>query len=130
MHHCTGTEQSLNDCSSFDVSENICQLPSATIVVCSKFTHITCIKLYYKLFVIFIMYLFHVVDYANRRMDGQLRLTGGGETNGKLEYSLNGYWGTVCSETFTRAAADVACKELGFNESMKFIPRLVATTEN
>ena len=51
-------------------------------------------------------------------------MTGGGETNGKLEFSLNGYWGTVCSETFNRAAADVACKELGFNESMDFIPRL------
>ena len=69
--------------------------------------------------------MFDVVDYANGRVDGQLRLIGGGETNGKLQYSLNGYWGSVCSFTFNHAAADVACKELGFNESVSFIPRLV-----
>jgi len=35
------------------------------------------------------------------------------------------YWGTVCSKNFNKAAADVACKALGFNESIKITPKLV-----
>ena len=33
--------------------------------------------------------------------------------------------GEQCSKNFNKAAADVACKELGFNESIKITPKLV-----
>lgn len=73
-----------------------------------------------------VMYVHIIPDYANGEVDGQLRLVDGGGTNdGRIEISLDGYWGTVCSENFDKSAADVACKELGFNESINITQKLV-----
>jgi len=44
-----------------------------------------------------------------------VRLGGGnGSHEGRLEVYHNGFWGTVCDDGFTDAAATVACYSLGF----------------
>lgn len=65
--------------------------------------------------------MFIIIDYKNGKADGHLRLADGGVNYGRLEIAVNGYWGTVCSDGFTKTAADVACKELGFGKSLRFM---------
>ena len=44
-----------------------------------------------------------------------VRLAGGSSIrNGRLEVRYNGTWGTVCDDSFTDAAARVACFMLGY----------------
>ena len=38
-------------------------------------------------------------------------------SSGVLEIYLFGEWGTVCEEGFGNAEADVACRQLGFEEA-------------
>ena len=45
--------------------------------------------------------------------DGEVRLTGGNETRGRLEVCINDAWGTVCSNSFGQNEAAVACGRLG-----------------
>ena len=78
------------------------------------------------------MYSFYciIIDFENGKQDGQLRLSDGGSTSGRIEIAVNGYWGTVCSQNFDKAAADVACRELGFDQSLKITRKLVNTSHN
>lgn len=69
--------------------------------------------------------IFIIIDFANGKVDGRLRLSDGGYNYGRLEIAVDGYWGTVCSAKFHKAAANVACKELGFDESLKITRKLV-----
>lgn len=71
------------------------------------------------------MVLLIIIDFANGKVDGHLRLADGGSNYGRVEIAIDGYWGTVCSNNFTKAAADVACRELGFTESVQFTRKLV-----
>ena len=57
--------------------------------------------------------------------EGILRLNANSEGNrklrnsqyGRLEVWHDGSWGTICDLGFNTAAADVACKELGYREN-------------
>lgn len=69
--------------------------------------------------------MFILVDFENGKVDGHIRLTDGGPNYGRLEIAVDGYWGTVCSTNFDKAAADVACKQLGFNNSLTITRKLV-----
>ena len=46
---------------------------------------------------------------------GRLRLVGGNSSSGVLEISLDGRWWAVCPLEFSTAAANVACRQLGFS---------------
>ncbi len=56
--------------------------------------------------------------------EGQLRLVGGEEEedaiSGRLEISFNGKWHSLCGQTFSPVAAQVACRELGFSNLTLF----------
>ena len=54
-------------------------------------------------------------------MEGDLRLAGGSETEGRLEILRNGEWGTVCDDLFSDTDATVACRQLGYY-SGEFLP--------
>ena len=45
--------------------------------------------------------------------EGDLRLSGGSQTQGRLEILHSGEWGTVCDDEFDDVDADVACRQLG-----------------
>lgn len=50
-----------------------------------------------------------------------IRLTGGNYHNeGLLEVYCNREWGTVCGSNFTQAAAEVACRQLGYQMFMDY----------
>ena len=53
----------------------------------------------------------------NNCNEGDVRLVNGTvENQGRLEVCTGGVWGTVCSSGFSRAAAYVACKQLGLDD--------------
>ena len=43
-----------------------------------------------------------------------MRLVGGNESEGRLEVSYRGHWGTVCSDHFDYIDAGVVCYSLNF----------------
>ena len=52
---------------------------------------------------------------------GDIRLTNGTYSNeGLLEVYCNGEWGTVCDDTFGTTEANVACRQLGYNDYMNY----------
>ena len=53
---------------------------------------------------------------------GNLRLSDGANNyEGRLEIFVNGTWGTVCDDSFNTVDAQVACRQLGFQTSSKFL---------
>lgn len=53
--------------------------------------------------------------------NGQVRLIDGGiQSSGWLEIYLHKEWGTVCATEFNDAAADSACRQLGYTEALNF----------
>ena len=56
---------------------------------------------------------------------GDLRLVEGNATSspfmaGRLEVFINGEWGTICSDGFGSAEADVACQQLGYSAAAQY----------
>lgn len=47
--------------------------------------------------------------------DGDLRLSGGSDSQGRLEIYHEGEWGTICDDHFDHNDASVACVQLGFS---------------
>ncbi len=55
--------------------------------------------------------------------EGDLRLVDSDPSRsgyGRLEIFLQGEWGTVCSDGFRSAEADVACSQLGYPAASRF----------
>ena len=56
---------------------------------------------------------FNIIATNNRDIDqGNLRLTCGNSTAGRLQMHLDGEWTQVCSDGFSAEAANVACSQL------------------
>ena len=51
--------------------------------------------------------------------DGKVRLVGGEtEGEGRVEMCYNGVWGAVCADGWDEIAANVVCRQLGYNNSL------------
>ena len=64
--------------------------------------------------------LFLYAAHESFQYEGAVRLVNGLSTSeGILEFSLNGAWGTVCSTfAFPSTAANIVCSQLGYDESI------------
>ena len=58
--------------------------------------------------------------------DGKVRLVSmeGKAWSGHLEISYHGLWMTICGKFFSRIAADVACRELGYLSAESYCTHL------
>ena len=51
--------------------------------------------------------------------EGEIRLRGGTEKEGRVEMCLNNTWGTLCSNSWSDTEVAVACQQLGHASSCK-----------
>ena len=57
-------------------------------------------------------------DFMSECSHGELRLAGGAsDLDGRVEVCLGGQWGSVCADSWTTEAANVACGQLGFQST-------------
>lgn len=50
---------------------------------------------------------------------GAIRLRGGTAIQGRVEICYNHVWGTVCENQWSKSDAQVACRQLGFNDTFR-----------
>ena len=60
-----------------------------------------------------------VVCAATTCIQGDIRLQGGNDTQGRVEICSNNIWGTVCDDMWDDTDARVACRQLGLPSSSK-----------
>ena len=56
---------------------------------------------------------------AHLRLQGPLSVNG----TGRIEIFYNGTWGTICDDGWNMNAAKVACRQLGYNYSLRVLKR-------
>lgn len=54
--------------------------------------------------------------------EGEIRMMGCNADCGRVEILHDGIWGYICSDSWTRKEADVACRALGFSASFGVMP--------
>ena len=80
----------------------------------------------YPFGILLTIYHITLIDNGEPEPDGRLQLVDGNNpSSGRLEILKNGLWGTVCSVHFDKADADVACKQMGYSQSLQILEKLV-----
>ncbi|XP_041453649.1 deleted in malignant brain tumors 1 protein-like [Lytechinus variegatus] len=88
---CVGTESSLEDCIHLGWGIHNCGHYEDVGVICSEGTN-------------------------------RVRLTGGDvSSEGRVEISYNGQWGTICDDSWGQEEADVVCQQLGYSRAVEAV---------
>ena len=110
---CTGQESQLVDCAS---TTTHCGHGEEASVVCSGI----CTILDLKIAMPIIAFKAHCCKFffpllSDITLDSiKVRLSGGGNLRGLIEVLYGSQWRYVCADHWTRAEADVTCRQLGF----------------
>ena len=108
--HCTGTEDTLLECSHPSIGNHICgqflqDEPSNVAIQCQgKIVTRTSGKIFIGFFL------------PDDCVDGEVRLQDGTDiSNGRVEICQNGIWGSVSSNGWNLMDASVVCRQLGYS---------------
>ena len=101
---CTGSEESLLEC-----SQRACDVTS-----CSHYNDagVTCERQWKALF----SYNPSLVTIIGNCTDGDIRLGDGPELKGRVEVCINNIWSTICTSHWTDNEATVICSQLGYSQ--------------
>ena len=68
-------------------------------------------------------------DFVSECEHGSVRLMGGSTSlDGRVEVCLGGQWGSVCADTWSVEAANVACGQLGYQSTGKWRIHILSKT--
>jgi hypothetical protein len=59
-------------------------------------------------------YSYNIMHSVVACKSGEIRLSGGNATAGRVEICIGGVWGTVCDDYWDDTDAQIACYQLGF----------------
>ena len=75
-----------------------------------------------------LVYVFFILTVPSNCTSGDIQLRNGlNSREGNVEVCVDGFWGTVCSNSWDSREATVVCKQLGFMNSGIYTAKLHCT---